>query len=51
MLYDHRNDRDETVNLSEEPAYRDTVAALHGELMQNLREREPIHVVPPPPVN
>ena len=51
MLFDHLNDRDETVNLAEEPEYRDTVAALHRELMQNLREREPIHVVPPPPVN
>ena len=51
MLFDHRNDRDETVNLADEPAYRDTVSALHRELMQNLREREPIRVVSPPPIN
>lgn len=51
MLYDHRNDRDETINLADEPAYRDTVAALHRELMQNLREREVIRVASPPPIN
>ena len=51
MLYDHRNDRDETVNLAADPAYRDTVESMHGELMQNLREREVIRVASPPPIN
>ena len=43
MLYDHRNDRDETINLAEEPEYRDTVEALHRALMENIRERESIN--------
>ena len=51
MLYDHRNDRDETVNLAADPTYRDTVESMHGELMQNLREREVIRVASPPPTN
>lgn len=51
MLYDHRNDREETVNLAEEPEYRDRVEAMHRELMQNLREREVIRVASPPPTN
>ena len=42
MLYDHRNDRDETINLADEPEYRDTVEAMHRELMNNIREREAI---------
>ena len=40
MLYDHRNDRDETINLADEPEYRDTVEAMHRALMENIRERE-----------
>ena len=40
MLYDHRNDRDETINLAEEPEYRDTVEAMHRALMENIRDRE-----------
>ena len=51
MLYDHRNDREETVNLAEEPEYRDRVEAMHRELMQNLRERAVIRVASPPPTN
>ncbi len=51
MLYDHRTDRDETVNLADEPAWRDTVESMHRELMQNLQAREVIHVVSPPPIN
>ena len=51
MLYDHRNDRDETVNLADEPAYRDRVEAMHRELMENLQAREVIRVAPPPPIN
>lgn len=42
MLYDHRNDRDETINLAEEPEYRDTVEAMHRALMENIRDREVI---------
>ena len=42
MLYDHRNDRDETINLAEEPEYRDTVEAMHRALMENIRNREVI---------
>ena len=42
MLYDHRNDRDETINLADEPEYRDTVEAMHRELMNNIRDREVI---------
>ena len=51
MLFDHRNDRDETINLAEEPAYRDRVEAMHRELMQNLQEREVIRVASLPPIN
>ena len=51
MLYDHRNDRDETVNLADEPAHRDRVESMHLELMRNLQAREVIRVAPPPPVN
>ena len=51
MLYDHRTDRDETVNLADEPAWRDTVESMHRELMQNLQAREVIRVVSPPPIN
>ncbi|MDE0065235.1 MAG: hypothetical protein OXU72_20915, partial [Gammaproteobacteria bacterium] len=51
MLYDHRNDREETVNLADEPEYRGRVEAMHRELMQNLREREVIRVASPPPTN
>ena len=40
MLYDHRNDRDETINLADEPEYRDRVEAMHRALMENIRERE-----------
>ena len=42
MLYDHRNDRDETINLADEPEYRETVEAMHRALMNNIREREAI---------
>ncbi|MYF69668.1 MAG: sulfatase [Proteobacteria bacterium] len=42
MLYDHRNDRDETINLAEEPEYRDTEEAMHRALMENIRNREVI---------
>ena len=42
MLYDHRNDRDETINLASEPEYRDRVEAMHRALMENIREREVI---------
>ena len=51
MLYDHRNDRDETINLAEEPEYRDTVEAMHRALMENIRDREVIRVASPPPTN
>lgn len=51
MLYDHRNDRDETVNLAEEPEHRDRVEAMHRALMRNIREREVIAVASPPPIN
>ena len=47
MLYDHRNDRDETINLADEPEYRDTVEAMHRELMNNIREREVIDLQAP----
>ena len=44
MLFDHREDRDETTNLSDVPGYRDTVETLHRELMKNIGEREVIAV-------
>ena len=44
MLFDHREDRDETINLADVPGYRDTVETLHRELMKNRSEREVIAV-------
>lgn len=51
MLFDHRDDRDETVNLADEPEYRDRVEAMHRELMRNVQEREVISVVSPLPID
>ena len=50
MLFDHREDRDETINLADEPAYSDRVEAMHRELMKNIQEREVISVASPPPL-
>ena len=50
MLFDHRTDRDETINLADEPAYSDRVEAMHRELMKNIQEREVISVASPPPL-
>ncbi len=51
MLFDHRNDRDETINLADEPEYRDRVEAMHRELMRNIREREAIRITSPLSIN
>ncbi len=42
MLFDHREDRDETINLAAESDYKDTVEGLHRLLIESIREREVI---------
>ena len=51
MLFDHGKDRDETINLADEPEYRDRVEAMHRELMQNIQEGEVIRVASPLTIN
>jgi len=39
MLYDHRADTQENINLADHPEMRETVAHLHERLLEHLRER------------
>ncbi len=39
MLFDHRNDRDETINLAEHPNYTDVIEGLHQQLLAMIASR------------
>ena len=47
MLFDHRTDKDETVNVAESSDYADSVESLHQALMTHISERNAAYSTSP----